>query len=69
MQYAHVRPAEFLARPNRFVARVLLDGKEETVHVKNTGRCRGQGSIWPKGTTLPARPGTIWWRWKKGSCW
>ena len=40
MQYAHVRPAEFLARPNRFVARVLLDGKEETVHVKNTGRCR-----------------------------
>ena len=40
MQYAHVRPAVFLARPNRFVARVLLDGKEETVHVKNTGRCR-----------------------------
>lgn len=40
MQYAHVRPAKFLARPNRFVARVLLDGKEETVHVKNTGRCR-----------------------------
>ena len=40
MQYAHVRPAVFQARPNRFVARVLLDGKEETVHVKNTGRCR-----------------------------
>ena len=40
MQYAHVRPAMFQARPNRFVARVLLDGKEETVHVKNTGRCR-----------------------------
>ena len=33
-------PAVFQARPNRFVARVLLDGKEETVHVKNTGRCR-----------------------------
>ena len=40
MQYAYVRPAVFQARPNRFVARVLLDGKEETVHVKNTGRCR-----------------------------
>ena len=40
MQYAHVRPAEFLARPNRFVARVLRHGTEATVHVKNTGRCR-----------------------------
>ena len=30
----------FLQRPNRFIARVLLHGKEETVHVKNTGRCR-----------------------------
>jgi len=27
-------------RPNRFIAKVLVDGKEETVHVKNTGRCR-----------------------------
>ena len=30
----------FLSRPNRFIARVLLHGREETVHVKNTGRCR-----------------------------
>lgn len=30
----------FLKRPNRFVAQVLIDGKEETVHVKNTGRCK-----------------------------
>lgn len=30
----------FLSRPNRFIARVLLRGREETVHVKNTGRCR-----------------------------
>jgi sugar fermentation stimulation protein A len=29
-----------LERKNRFVATVLLDGKEEVVHVKNTGRCR-----------------------------
>lgn len=40
MQYAAIRPAVFLARPNRFIARVELDGQEETVHVKNTGRCR-----------------------------
>ena len=30
----------FLARPNRFIAKVEIDGCEETVHVKNTGRCR-----------------------------
>lgn len=26
-------------RPNRFIAHVELNGKKETVHVKNTGRC------------------------------
>ena len=40
MQYANVRPAVFLSRPNRFIAKVEIDGQEETVHVKNTGRCR-----------------------------
>ena len=40
MTYQNLRSAVFLARPNRFVARVELDGREETVHVKNTGRCR-----------------------------
>ena len=40
MTYQNLRPAVFLARPNRFVARVEVDGREETVHVKNTGRCR-----------------------------
>ena len=40
MRYKVILPATFLRRPNRFVAQVLLDGKEETVHVKNTGRCR-----------------------------
>ena len=40
MTYESVRPARFLARPNRFIAQVELDGQEETVHVKNTGRCR-----------------------------
>jgi len=40
MRYEQVTCGSFLARPNRFVARVLLDGAPETVHVKNTGRCR-----------------------------
>ena len=40
MQYANIRPAVFLSRPNRFIARVDIDGREETVHVKNTGRCK-----------------------------
>ncbi|MCQ2420378.1 MAG: DNA/RNA nuclease SfsA [Clostridia bacterium] len=38
MEYPNTLPAVFLSRKNRFVAAVLLDGKEETVHVKNTGR-------------------------------
>jgi len=38
--YQDIHPARFIARPNRFIARVELDGREETVHVKNTGRCK-----------------------------
>ena len=40
MHYHHIYPARFLARPNRFIAQVELEGRQETVHVKNTGRCR-----------------------------
>ena len=40
MQYPHVISGRFVARPNRFVARVETAAGEETVHVKNTGRCR-----------------------------
>lgn len=40
VRYRNICRATFFARPNRFIAQVLLDGKEETVHVKNTGRCR-----------------------------
>lgn len=32
--------AEFINRPNRFYANVVLEGKEIKVHVPNTGRCR-----------------------------
>ena len=30
----------FKRRPNRFIAHIEIDGKEEICHVKNTGRCR-----------------------------
>ena len=40
MKYENISKAVFLTRPNRFVARVSMNGREETVHVKNTGRCR-----------------------------
>lgn len=39
MDYRNISSAQFLSRPNRFVAKVLRAGIEETVHVKNTGRC------------------------------
>jgi len=38
--YSNMTPGIFLARPNRFIAHVEIDGQVETVHVKNTGRCR-----------------------------
>lgn len=40
MKYKNVVDGKFVSRPNRFIAKVEIDGKEETVHVKNTGRCR-----------------------------
>ena len=40
MQYRNMIPGEFRSRPNRFIAKVMINGHEETVHVKNTGRCR-----------------------------
>ncbi len=40
MRYGIVKKGIFRERPNRFIAHVEIDGREETVHVKNTGRCR-----------------------------
>lgn len=40
MRYENVVQGSFISRPNRFVARVEIDGQEEICHVKNTGRCR-----------------------------
>ena len=39
MKYERVTTGTFVSRPNRFIAKVEIDGKVETVHVKNTGQC------------------------------
>lgn len=39
MRYQNIRTGHFISRPNRFIAKIEIDGSEETVHVKNTGRC------------------------------
>ena len=40
MHYSNIQRATFLRRPNRFIAYIEVDGREEVCHVKNTGRCR-----------------------------
>ena len=40
MHYNNIIRATFKSRPNRFIAIVEVMGKELSVHVKNTGRCR-----------------------------
>lgn len=40
MRYTNVSRCRFLERPNRFLARVEMEGQEVLCHVKNTGRCR-----------------------------
>ena len=59
MQYHDIRPARFLARPNRFIALVWREGTLERVHVKNTGRCaellRPGVRVWLEYSTNPAR--------------
>lgn len=60
MRYNQVIPATFLARPNRFVAEVLLpEGTRMVCHVKNTGRCRELlipgTQVWLEKSGNPAR--------------
>lgn len=40
IKYGKIKKARFISRPNRFIARVFVDDREEVVHVKNTGRCK-----------------------------
>ena len=59
MHYANMVSGEFLSRPNRFIAHVRIDGAEQVVHVKNTGRCRellpAGARVWCQKSNNPNR--------------
>ncbi len=59
MIYPNMIPGTFLARPNRFIAHVEIDGQAEVVHVKNTGRCRellpAGAQVWCQKSSNPSR--------------
>lgn len=57
MIYENVTPAVFIDRPNRFIANVSINGITETVHVKNTGRCKEL--LIPGAEVYLNQPGTI----------
>ena len=59
MDYANMVSGRFVARPNRFIAYVDIGGQTETVHVKNTGRCKELlvpgAQVWCQRASSPAR--------------
>ena len=56
MKYDNITPATFIKRLNRFVATVSINGAVETVHVKNTGRCKEL--LLPGAEVFLTAPGT-----------
>ena len=70
IRYEKMKQGVFLSRPNRFVAHVRLDGREEVCHVKNTGRCRELllpgAEVWCQHHDDPGRK-TAWSRWSDAS--
>ena len=58
MRYGNITRGTFLDRPNRFIAHAEINGQRETVHIKNTGRCRELllpgAEVW---LTAPGTPG------------
>lgn len=63
MKYSRIYEGRFIDRPNRFIAHVMIDGQEETVHVKNTGRCaellRPDAEVYVQKSDNPERK-TLW---------
>ena len=59
MKYENMTMGTFMARPNRFIAHVEINGATEICHVKNTGRCREllpQGAqVWCRHDDRPQR--------------
>ena len=57
MKYREIADGIFVDRPNRFIAHVEENGAVETVHVKNTGRCKELllpgTAVRPNGSTQP----------------
>ena len=60
MHYPNMTPGIFRSRPNRFIAHVEIEGMEEVVHVKNTGRCRellpSGAQVWCQKSDNPIIP-------------
>ena len=56
LQYDNITSGKFIDRPNRFIAHAEIDGKLETVHVKNTGRCKEL--LVPGADVYLSEPGT-----------
>ena len=52
-------PGIFIARPNRFIAHIEINGQTEVCHVKNTGRCKELlipgAQVWCQKSTNPNR--------------
>ena len=59
MYYENMTTGTFLARPNRFIAHIEIDGVVEICHVKNTGRCRellpAGAKVWCQRAANPNR--------------
>lgn len=59
MRYENMVQGTFLARPNRFIAHIEIDGQMEICHVKNTGRCRELlipgTQVWCEKSSNPSR--------------
>ncbi len=59
MHYSNMVSGLFRSRPNRFIAHIEIDGREEVCHVKNTGRCKELlvpgATVWCQRSDNPAR--------------
>ena len=59
MHYSNMASGLFRSRPNRFIAYIEIDGREEVCHVKNTGRCKELlvpgATVWCQRSDNPAR--------------
>ncbi len=59
MKYKNVVEGIFIERPNRFIAKVNINNNIETVHVKNTGRCKeilkGTTKVYLEKSDIPSR--------------